>query len=272
MGEPIHLIVQVQGNSSLSHFELPALSVNGLELYDSQTKSRVDANGYHQKIFDLVLVPQIPGTMIIPEISVDYFETQSKEYKRVSTKPFTLNVTGESLKKSTQKETTQKIIESETVPKVYPFKLHDEGFVVNWLSVIQILKILSLLLCIYLMCHVCFDVLQKIFYKKSLSFEARFKLLQSELKHTDPSESLKKILNFLDSFLSEKYFIDTKSLERDAFALNLNQKGLPANEILGLLDQINVILFSPQSFSLEEKQNACNQGLVFLKKLLLLNV
>jgi len=88
--------VQVNGNGNLKLFELPQLDVPAtLEKYDPERTEnvRTDLNGTQGTITDnYTIVPTRQGEFTIPALSFSYFDVNSRTYKTISSKEFSLEV------------------------------------------------------------------------------------------------------------------------------------------------------------------------------------
>ena len=97
-GETVTMTVVISGDANLRPYELPKLSAaesNAFRVYDD--KPKVEAIPTRNKVimkktFAISFVPQRAGSLILPRYTVVSFNPQKREYERVETKEFTLEV------------------------------------------------------------------------------------------------------------------------------------------------------------------------------------
>ena len=96
-GDPIKLRVVVGGTGNLKLIKQPEVNFpKDFDVYDPEVtdKTGMSASGVEgNMIYDFIAVPRKAGEYNIPEISLTYFDTETKSYKTVKTQSFTLKVT-----------------------------------------------------------------------------------------------------------------------------------------------------------------------------------
>ncbi|OGS20077.1 MAG: hypothetical protein A2252_08600 [Elusimicrobia bacterium RIFOXYA2_FULL_39_19] len=86
--QPITLSVTVSGTGNVKTIAEPKLNLQNFRKYDTISSLNIDKPNYlvtGSKTFKIVLMPQVPGNVTIPEISYSYFDPASKDYKTVKT-------------------------------------------------------------------------------------------------------------------------------------------------------------------------------------------
>lgn len=95
-GDPVNVHVVVSGVGNMKLLKQPELTVpKDFDKYDAKQtdKTKLSADGVSGSIaYDILIVPRNMGKYTIPAIEYVYFDTQSKSYKTITTKPLTLNV------------------------------------------------------------------------------------------------------------------------------------------------------------------------------------
>ena len=94
--EAINYKLTISGSGNLPLIdEIPVEFPNDFEAYDPQLtdKSFTSKNGISGKrIFEYLLIPRYQGTYTIPSVDFVYFNTESKNYATLQTKPFNIKV------------------------------------------------------------------------------------------------------------------------------------------------------------------------------------
>lgn len=98
VGDTVTVEVRVDGDGPLAGFTLPPLQGEGFRVYDDQpvveaklTEGRFAASA----TFKRAVVPQAPGELTLPPISLSWFDVATGRYAIAATEPIVLNVTGE---------------------------------------------------------------------------------------------------------------------------------------------------------------------------------
>jgi hypothetical protein len=97
-GEAVTLRVVVRGTGNLTQLKLPALPVlDGFRGYDPKVSDKLELEGKvaGEKIAEYLLIPTRAGRLTVPGLHLDYFDPQSGRYRRATTEPIGLTVTGE---------------------------------------------------------------------------------------------------------------------------------------------------------------------------------
>jgi len=97
VGDPITLQTSVWGSGNFDRVTAPALTDGaGWKTYEpSDSFKRSDASGYTgRKRFEQAIVPETARIKAIPPVSFSYFDTRSKKYVTLQTKPIPIELTG----------------------------------------------------------------------------------------------------------------------------------------------------------------------------------
>lgn len=95
-GDPVNVRVTVNGTGNMKLLKQPELQLpKDFDKYDAKVtdRTKLTTNGVTgSMIYDILIVPRNMGKYTIPAITFVYFDTQSKTYKSLTTKPILLNV------------------------------------------------------------------------------------------------------------------------------------------------------------------------------------
>ena len=95
VNEPLLLTVTIKGNGNINTISEPRINLaNDIKKYSTTIKTK-NSDFISSKEFQCVLIPLMDGEKIIPAIKFSYFDPDVKEYKEISTKQITINVSGE---------------------------------------------------------------------------------------------------------------------------------------------------------------------------------
>ncbi len=96
VGDSLTITITATANTDLEGILLPSLpsSIN-YKIYEDKPSYDMTVNNnqiYSQKIFKLAIVPTKQGMINIPPFGIDYFDTDSRSYRRAKTQQVTLQV------------------------------------------------------------------------------------------------------------------------------------------------------------------------------------
>ena len=95
-GDPVNVRVTVNGTGNMKLLRQPELQLpKDFDKYDAKVtdRTKLNTNGVTgSMIYDILIVPRNMGKYTIPAIPFVYFDTQSRTYKTLTTKPMLLNV------------------------------------------------------------------------------------------------------------------------------------------------------------------------------------
>jgi hypothetical protein len=100
VGEPVTLTIEIGGQGNLRKVALPAIpKLNGWKSYDPRVNVVVDpASGVSgSKTAEILLLPERPGTVTLPALVLDAFDSETHRYTRAETSPIRLTATGEAV-------------------------------------------------------------------------------------------------------------------------------------------------------------------------------
>jgi hypothetical protein len=93
--EPITLKFDISGTGNLKLLELPPFELpNGFEKYDPKTDEQINRSGKigGTKKAEYLLIPRIAGAREIPAIEFSYFDPETKSYKTIRSKSFSVEI------------------------------------------------------------------------------------------------------------------------------------------------------------------------------------
>jgi hypothetical protein len=96
-GEGVTLKLVVRGHGNLRQVKAPQVTeLDGFKVYKPKVTESLQVNGgvSGEKIVEYLLMPTRGGKLRIPALALDYFDPAAGAYKRSSTDPLTLHVTG----------------------------------------------------------------------------------------------------------------------------------------------------------------------------------
>lgn len=95
-GEPLTYSVVVGGTGNLKLIKQPTVAFpKDFDKYDPKVsdKTKLTAKGIEgNMVYDFLVVPRNEGEYVIPETSLTYYDTSSKTYRTIKTKPITIHV------------------------------------------------------------------------------------------------------------------------------------------------------------------------------------
>jgi hypothetical protein len=91
--EPFTFRIGVKGKGNTSLVEFPKVDwPKGLRLYESQGKSKSLGQGLSEKVFEVVMIPELAGAQEIPPIEFEFFNPESRSYIRKKTAAMPIQV------------------------------------------------------------------------------------------------------------------------------------------------------------------------------------
>ncbi len=136
INQPVTLSITVSGKGDIKSVHEPKFpELSGIKRYQTLSSLNVSKNNYQvqgSKTFQIVMVPQLSGIHVIPEIQFSYFSPSLKSYRTIKTQSLRLEVVPSSQ--------PQQVVQLPVIPhegiKVYPQfirhikykKLKDENF------------------------------------------------------------------------------------------------------------------------------------------------
>jgi len=90
VNQPVSLKIKFQGEGNVKAIELPPLNLpSNMEVYDTKNETKFFKTGQGYKDFEVFLIPRSTGDIVIPPISVGWFDPKLKRYVSKSTPSFT---------------------------------------------------------------------------------------------------------------------------------------------------------------------------------------
>ena len=126
VSEALELKLEINGQGNLKLFQLPELNLSSsLEVYQPEREEKISTSiiGMAGSVRDLyTIVPSKPGRYKIPKISFTYFDIDSESYKIISSKEFTIDVSGKEWSNESVKTNNFKINSKSKTVAFLPFK------------------------------------------------------------------------------------------------------------------------------------------------------
>ena len=99
IGDSLSLLVTASGNVNLDGLKkVFSGSVPGFAVYETQKNSAEfvrDGQYYAQKDFDVIMVPQRPGTVEVAPVTISYFNPETEQYERAEIPGQVIEILGE---------------------------------------------------------------------------------------------------------------------------------------------------------------------------------
>lgn len=267
LDEPLTLHLKVKGVGNFQLFETPAIDVpTAFEKYDTKSSENLTAgdNGISgTKTFSTVIIARQPGEYTIPAVEFSYFDVNSKSYKTVTSKPFTINVSGE---RDSTAQTYTAITKSEVEElgsdirfiKKDGIKLKNgKSYFFNSFEfwIIFIVLILAFATIVALRIQQIKNNANIIGLKNRRAGKTsrkRLKQAANFMKDNKKDEFYVEILNALWGYLSDKLAIPVADLSRDNVVEKLTEKGIDeavTNKFIDVLDTCEFEHYAPESLS-----------------------
>lgn len=97
-GEAVTLNLKLLGEGNLEQLDkIVALADSKFTIYDSvkeYKESIVDGKFYNEKTYEVAFIPRLTGKVKIPDIKINYFNTESKTYEELVIKGKEVNISG----------------------------------------------------------------------------------------------------------------------------------------------------------------------------------
>ncbi len=97
VGDTVTIEVRVAGTGTLNAAKLPPLSADGYRVYDDQPVVEAAlADGKYRSVatFKRAIVPEKPGELIVPRVSISWFDPDTRQYASAETAALVLQVDG----------------------------------------------------------------------------------------------------------------------------------------------------------------------------------
>ncbi|MDF1545408.1 MAG: BatD family protein [bacterium] len=97
LNQPVTLKVQISGSGNVKSIAEPTIpSLDDFRVYrasSNENLTKADDKIGGSKIFEEVFIPRRPGELEIPALAFNYFDTRTKKYRTLTSKPIKINVT-----------------------------------------------------------------------------------------------------------------------------------------------------------------------------------
>jgi len=264
VGQPITLTVTISGVGNVKTITEPKISVENFRKYDTVSSFNIDKKNYvisGSKTFKTVLIPEVPGKLVIPSIEYTYFSPDEKSYKTVKTAPITLSVKPSpvgSVQVSKRPETKDMRVLSEDIRYIHTKlsdmkKISEKNNKIPWIWVFQFVPLILF-----------FSYWQYNSYKQHLSTNVQFFRMKSAYKNADKKiRNLKKQINKRDiqietissaifdilvNYLADKLGYSAEGITFEEISKSLTDKMIKPekiDEIKSLWEEINFVQYAP---------------------------
>ena len=91
--DALMLTLKVEGKGNIANVQEPRVEwPDTVEMYSSKGKSQANKNGVGQKIFEVLLIPRVPGALRLPPLEFSFFDPATKKYYSKSTSAIDIRV------------------------------------------------------------------------------------------------------------------------------------------------------------------------------------
>ncbi len=233
-GDSLTLKVKLFGNCNLDNLDkIFNTEISGVSIYETEKNSQEEIrNGryYASKEFDIIIVPDKTGQIMVPAIEIPYFNTTTGQYEKVRTEGADIKVIGEKEVFSQRTETNKPTEPTETIRiEQVNYTLTSNDYLLvkikrtdlkNGLYVIFLIVVLILILLFsYKYCKRTDDRLKEIYNKVK--------------KETDEKE----IFLFLNEMIKYKFNVSLKAVSRERLKSNIKDKEI-LQDVLEVMDYL----------------------------------
>ncbi len=265
--------IKISGSGNIKLIEDPKLDLpHDFDVWEpsiSNNISNTSTGSRGSKTYEYVIQPRHPGQFKIPSYKFTYFDTQTRKYKTISTKPFDINVgEGQAMANNTNaiaysKEDVeligkdiryQKIGNLGLSPKKEPFF----GTFEYWLSYLSgiILFIIVFLLKRKQIKEASNSVLMKNRKAKKEAIK-RMKLANAYLKKNENEQFYEEIIKGIQGYLSDKLNIPFADFTLDKALEELEKRELPEElrtQLKDVIQECEFARFAPSKASKDLSQ------------------
>lgn len=232
-GEPLVLKVRLSGSCNLDTLErIITEELPGLSVYETVTKREEGVvNGQYQasREFEIIIVPDSPGELEIPELTIPYFNPETEGYESVRIPAATIQVRGEMPVFSTNQKAAERpepIVRETIRIEQVNYALADDGYLLIRFKKDNLTTILYIFLSLLLL-----SLVIVIIYKYWKSRDNRLRELYREARKERDEERLFAILN---EMLKYRYGFSLKAIPRERLEVKIADKEL-LRELLEVL-------------------------------------
>ena len=251
--DPITLRVVVSGVGNLKLIKEPVVDFpKDFDRYDAKLtdKTKLTTNGVEgNMIYDFLAVPRHQGDFEIPAIEFTYYEPSSKQFKTVSTTPFTLHVDKGDATTTVQNFSNQEDLQL-LAKDIRYIKLGDSRLTLNgeyffgsmgyWLAIIVLLGTFISLFVIFRQRAIAnADVVGSRAGKANKVATKRLKKASKLMQESRPGEFYDEVLRALWGYVSDKLNIDVAQLSQDNIRERLSERDVDSSTIDQFLDALN---------------------------------
>lgn len=248
---------KIEGTGNLKYIKEPTIDFpSEFELYTP--KSNFDVNIVNGQMvgsatFDYTFIPQSVGKFKIPEYEFTYFDLNKKEYVKLTTKSYTINV-GKGLSTSINQQDVKVKNNDILHIKLGDKNIHSTpNFIIYsfWYWIIYFLLICSCIAFIYYynkILRLNSDVVGLKLAKANKVATKRLKIAKKYMQEHRNKEFYQELLNAILGYLSDKLSIPTSQLLRENISLELSKHGVSEeiyNKIITILDHCEMSSYSP---------------------------
>lgn len=251
--EAVTLRVNISGTGNMKLIKTPEVYFpEDFEIYDPKVDNRIKLTtaGFNgNKIIEYLAIPRHGGEYTIPAVNFSYFDTQSKQYRTISTEPYTIKVAkgkGSStagVASFVSKEELKMLGQDIRYIKNSNVTLHKRGCYLfaspMWIIyyIVPLLLFVAYILLRYKQIKENANI-AKIRTKKANKVAVkRLKVANKLFNENKRNEFYDEILRTLWGYLGDKLSIPVASLNKDNIAARLAEKGV-GEELIKELDNL----------------------------------
>lgn len=256
-GTPLALRVIVGGNGNLKLIKQPTVDFpKDFDKYDPKVtdKTSLTSNGLEgNMIYDFLAVPRNQGKYTIPAVEFTYFDTASKSYKTIKTKPF--DITVEKGDGNVESEDFMDIKNQD----IHQIKTGDTKVVAPdafFFGSLKYLLIIGFILLLFLILFLMFrkraidnaNVVMMKGKKANKVATKRLQVAKSLMLNNRSSEFYDEVLKALWGYVGDKFNIPVEHLSRENINELLTEKGVQESTIkqfVGAIDECEYERYAP---------------------------
>lgn len=251
VNDPAEFTITISGKGSLQLADYPTFDFPAdFDVTDPIVDDQINANGSSvggKRTLKYVLIPRKKGTYTIPATTITYFDPESKTYKNLTTKPYTLEVKGENevLNRDKKKEETQPADLGSAIKAFFTKHL--------WLFILIPSLILLVIIIIFTVRFILAhtkkgDKTQKKVRHANRIATRRLKKAHKLMAEGRDAAFFEEISHALWDYLGHKFHIPLSDLSIDAVRNKLIDKGMNEDDIqqfTATLDDCEYARFAP---------------------------
>ncbi|MDR1006514.1 MAG: BatD family protein [Bacteroidales bacterium] len=279
--EAINLKYTISGSGNLTLIDqLPIKLPSDFDIYEPTITDDIkkDENGITGKrTFEYVVIPRQEGRFSIPPLTVSYYDTETKDFKTLSTDNYNLTITkskdsesASNLRNEREKYRKMPIKPLKNIKVLHNFTLNSYNNVWFWLIAAIILALTTAFICIYRQILENNKDIKAVKLRKANKIAQKrlktaFKYLQNGENEAFIDETSRSIWTYIEN----RFSIDRFNLTKDTIFSVLNSYKIDdslINDLQALLEKCEIIRFSPEK-SVEQNEIIYHQSITLITSL-----